>query len=128
MRKPKPSLRGANNPAWKGGRCLMKTGYIRIPIYPEDPYISMAAFSRHSSHYWITEHRYVMAQRLGRCLHPWEIIHHINGDKTDNRIDNLELLSGKDSRQTHMAFTLLQQENEALRSKVANLEARVTLL
>ena len=109
---------------------MMKTGYIRMPIYPDDSYIAMAAHCKNGEdrHYWITEHRYVMAQHLGRCLKSWEVVHHINGDKTDNRIENLEILMGKDSRQTHMAFTLLQQENEVLRKQVAKLEARVTLL
>jgi len=74
----------------RGGRVTNYDGYIWQLTSPDSPLAEM----RNSSGY-IPEHRLVMAQHLGRSLTKDETVHHKNGDRKDNRIENLEIWQGK---------------------------------
>lgn len=65
-------------------RFLSEQGYWRVACPNE-----FASMRDHRGRTF--EHRLVMAQHLGRPLRDFENVHHLNGDKGDNRIENLEL-------------------------------------
>ena len=71
---------------WKGARYYASGGYIWVSLPQDDFFFSMTTTGG-----LIPEHRLIMARHLGRCLQKWELVHHKNGIKDDNRIENLEL-------------------------------------
>lgn len=57
----------------------------------------------------VFEHRHIMEMHIGRKLSRTEHVHHKNGIKTDNRIDNLQLMDGKEHNKEHMTSEVAKQ-------------------
>jgi hypothetical protein len=78
-----------NHHSWKGGVYLGSNGYRYRRVSKNHPRVA----NRKSDWNYVQEHILVMEAELGRYLLPKENIHHKNGQKHDNRIENLELWS-----------------------------------
>jgi DNA-binding CsgD family transcriptional regulator len=85
---------GERHYAWKG-RLVDKNGYVLIHCkgHPN---------ARKHTHY-VFEHRLVVEESLGRYLLPTEVVHHINGVRDDNRLENLQVFQ---SNADHLAVDL----------------------
>lgn len=76
----------ARNGQWKGGRHKDKSGYISVKLSPDDFFYPMTR-----AYGYVFEHRLVTAKHLGRCLQPWEKVHHRDGIRDHNEYNNLKL-------------------------------------
>lgn len=78
-------LKGNKHPNWKGGKFIDTNGYVWVRL-PNESYKTMQKP-------YIYEHRIIMEQHLGREIKKGEIIHHLNGNRSDNKLENLRLVS-----------------------------------
>lgn len=76
--------RGDQNRNWQGGKAHHVAGYVLIHA-PEHPHAN--------SNGYVPEHRLVMEKHIGRALHNFEVVHHRDGDKANNELSNLELMT-----------------------------------
>jgi hypothetical protein len=93
-----------------------RRGYV-MAYAPDHPSVQ-ERIKRGSRHYYVMEHRLVMEQALGRYLHPWENVHHKNGVRHDNRLENLEVWvkaqpAGQTNEYLDYVLILLRQLREA---------------
>lgn len=81
---------GDKAPGWRGG-IIYKRGYVFI-YSPEHP---------HNDDKYVKRSRLAMEKKLGRFLETSEVIHHINGIKDDDRIENLFLTTRSEHSHIH---------------------------
>lgn len=81
---------------WKGGRYIDGNGYVKI-WKPDHIFVDSKGY--------VKEHRLVYEEHFKCCLLPWAVIHHINKNKQDNRIENLMPFF---SHSLHISYELLK--------------------
>lgn len=93
---PMYGKRKAASPRWRGGRKVRKDGYVLVVAPDDHPF---PADTSSSGTKYILEHRRVMERAIGRYLNPCEVVHHIDGNPSNNAVENLELF---ESQAEHM--------------------------
>jgi len=108
----------------KNKQCKQKKkgGYICVHLSDKSSFFPMA-----TKRGWVRQHRLVVAKHLGRNLDKSEIVHHLNGNKKDNRIENLSLLSISSHSKVHKGIPFIRRIQDLERS-VKCLEARIRIL
>lgn len=78
--------KGVKHPNWNGGKRIDEKGYVRVWVNTKK---------------WRYEHRLIMEIHLERTLKRNEVVHHINENKQDNRLENLMLFP---SNKAHLRY------------------------
>ncbi|KKN74892.1 hypothetical protein LCGC14_0386410 [marine sediment metagenome] len=101
---------------WRGGR-MTKAGYIYEKLHESHRFWCMARKGGGHQHGYAAQHRLVMAEHLGRPLVTEDIVHHLNGQRADNRLENLSLVD----RRTHPTWAF----QHAMQERIRTLEAHI---
>ena len=80
-----------NHPRWNGGKIISDLGYVLVKA-PWHPYNRKGYYS---------QHRLIVEANIGRLLEPEEVVHHIDGNKLNNSIDNLSVMTQREHMMLH---------------------------
>lgn len=115
MREGRRNQKGARNSNWKGGRKKVN-GYVYLRC-PEHPATTRAGY--------VLEHRLVWEKTHKRILPPDWAVHHLNGVRHDNRVENLVAMPWR-KHDTHSIQQALQERIRLLEGRIKELEGNGT--
>jgi len=88
---------------WKYKEQIDKDGYVRV-------YGKLHPYSE--GRLMIPKHVILMELKIGRRLLPTECVHHINGVRTDNQIENLQLMTKSEHSKLHGVHSVKHKRRE----------------
>jgi len=96
---------GPDHPLWRGGTCLINGYAYELDYNSPKP---AGGFSHRAVHVKLME------REIGRKIVLGEVVHHLNSDRLDNRLENLVLMTNKEHRAVHNFYgSEYQREHEA---------------
>jgi len=85
--------RGSHHPRWNHGRLVASDGYVLLRVGRTHPLADPNGYAR--------EHELIIVAALGRRLRDDEIIHHTDYDRTNNRVENLQIMTRAEHNHLH---------------------------
>jgi hypothetical protein len=95
--RPATRMKREKSKWWKGGR-IFERGYKLVLVDKEHPY----GIAKGGGEKYIREHRLIMEKHLGRYLKKNEVVHHIDGDRKNNELKNLKLMTTSEHARDHI--------------------------
>lgn len=88
---------GEKNGAWKGGRVVDPRGYVLLRVGKDHPHADVRGYAY--------EHRLIAEAAIGRALTSNEVVHHIDGNKSNNAPENLQVVTATEHCFEHRSST-----------------------